>query len=77
MVFYAGKQEKIAGEDRIDFYILRPEGPVGEFSFSIFNFLFIKRPVVEISLDIKNKIMSFVHDNIADDAMQQKNRIAL
>lgn len=51
---------------------LRPGVTLKEFSLRILIFLYIKRPVVEIQLDIKNKIMSPVEDNIAQDAIQQK-----
>jgi hypothetical protein len=38
-------------------------------------YLYIKRPVVEISLDNKNKIMSLVEINITGWAMQQLKNV--
>jgi hypothetical protein len=56
---------------------LRPGATLKEFSPRKLIFLYIKRPLVEISLDIKNKIMSPVEDNIAHDAIQQKYKTTL
>jgi len=54
------------------FVNLGAEVTIKEFSRRLLIFLYIKRPVVEISLDIKNKIRSFVEDHIAYGAIQPK-----